>query len=75
MQGGLKWKEYVLECNCDHESTKEEVCAMKMTVKEMVEKKMNKMALKMAENSLASTCTWVIHQPKLSKEVKDALKC
>ncbi len=43
--------------------------------RELVEKNMNKVALKMAEKSLESTCAWIIHQPKLSKEVKDALKC
>ena len=43
--------------------------------KRKIEQKMNILALEMAENSLDSTCVWAIHQPKLSQEVKDALKC
>jgi len=46
-----------------------------LKLKECIEAKANKLALKMVESSLESTCVWVFHQPKLSKEVKDAIKC
>lgn len=46
-----------------------------VVVKDFIEKKVNNQALKMAKKSVNSTCSWLIHQPKLTEEVKKALKC